>query len=41
MTDPRFEGIPLILETTDPNLWSNEISLLKSFSGLYGKEDRL
>lgn len=31
MADNRFENIPLILETTDPELWSNEISLLRSF----------
>jgi len=32
MTDPRFEGIPLILETTDPELWKQEITLLRGFA---------
>ena len=31
MTDDRFDGMPLILETTDPALWPDEIKLLKSF----------
>lgn len=30
--DPRFEGIPLILETPDESLWPEEIVLLKRFS---------
>ena len=33
MNDPRFEGIPLILETPIPERWSEEIKLLKSFVG--------
>ena len=32
MADRRFEHIPLILETTNPDLWSKEISLLRSFA---------
>lgn len=31
MKDPRFDGIPLILETPDETLWSEEISRLKSW----------
>lgn len=31
MRDARFEGIPLILETTDPTLWPQEIETLKGF----------
>lgn len=31
MSDPRFDGIPLILETPDDSLWAHEISLLNSF----------
>lgn len=30
--DPRFNGIPLILETIDPDLWVQEIRILKEFS---------
>lgn len=30
MNDPRFEGIPLILETPENELWSEEIALLYS-----------
>ena len=32
LTDPRFEGIPLILETPDESRWAAEIALLKSFA---------
>lgn len=32
MTDPRFERIPLILETTDPDRWKDEIELLRRFA---------
>ena len=32
MQDPRTVGIPLILETTDPSLWSEEIRMLRQFS---------
>lgn len=28
MQDPRFDGIPLILETIEPAIWSQEISAL-------------
>ena len=31
MKDPRFDGIPLILETPDETLWKEEIKLLKSY----------
>lgn len=31
MADPRFAGIPLILETPDPDAWAGEIRLLRSF----------
>lgn len=31
--DPRFENMPLILETPDPERWPEEIALLKSFAG--------
>jgi deoxyribonuclease IV len=31
MSDGRFNGIPLILETPDPSLWADEINLLRSF----------
>jgi len=34
MADPRFDNIPLILETPDDSLWSEEIKLLKSFARL-------
>ncbi|CAK9885401.1 MAG: Endonuclease 4 [Candidatus Erwinia impunctatus] len=30
MKDPRFDGIPLILETTDPERWPDEIAWLKA-----------
>ena len=32
MKDPRFDGIPLILETVDPGLWPEEIAKLKSWA---------
>ena len=31
MNDPRFDDIPLILETPDPSIWAREIKLLYSF----------
>ena len=31
MQDPRFDNIPLILETPEETLWKEEIALLKSF----------
>ncbi|HBV38095.1 MAG TPA: deoxyribonuclease IV [Erwinia sp.] len=30
MKDPRFDGIPLILETVNPAIWKDEIAWLKS-----------
>lgn len=30
MRDPRFDGIPLILETVNPGIWAEEIAWLKS-----------
>lgn len=32
LADSRFDGIPLILETTDPALWPQEIAALKQFA---------
>ncbi len=34
MADSRFDGIPLILETTKPELWPEEIAQLKRLAGL-------
>ncbi|MDE6067054.1 MAG: deoxyribonuclease IV [Duncaniella sp.] len=34
MQDPRMDGIPLILETTDVALWPEEIRYLNSLAGL-------
>jgi len=31
MKDPRFDGIPLILETPDESIWAEEIKILKSY----------
>lgn len=31
MNDPRFNNIPLILETPDPERWDEEIALLRNF----------
>ncbi|KAB1176931.1 deoxyribonuclease IV [Photobacterium damselae] len=31
MQDPRFDNIPLVLETIDPNIWQQEIAKLRSF----------
>ncbi len=31
MNDPRFDGLPLILETPDSSLWAEEIRMLYSF----------
>ncbi len=31
MNDPRFDGIPLILETPDEEKWAEEIALLKNY----------
>lgn len=30
MADDRFDGIPLVLETTNPDIWKDEIAWLKS-----------
>lgn len=30
MRDPRFDGIPLILETVNPDIWADEIAWLKA-----------
>lgn len=32
MQDSRFDGIPLILETPDEELWPQEIAMLKDFA---------
>ena len=34
MADDRFDGIPLVLETTNPELWTEEIRELKRLAGL-------
>ena len=34
MADDRFNGIPLVLETTNPELWPEEIRELKRLAGL-------
>lgn len=34
MADDRFDGIPLVLETTNPGLWPEEITELKRLAGL-------
>ena len=34
MQDSRIDNIPLILETIDPDLWAEEIKLLKSFENV-------
>ena len=31
LQDPRFDEIPLILETIDNEIWEEEISLLRGF----------
>jgi len=30
MADPRFDNIPMILETVNPDIWIDEIAWLKS-----------
>jgi deoxyribonuclease-4 len=37
MRDARFNGIPLILETPEPEIWSQEIAWLRSFDGSTGE----
>ena len=32
MQDERFNGIPLVLETPNPNIWPEEIAMLRSFA---------
>jgi len=32
MADPRFNGIPIILETPDETRWADEIMMLKKFA---------
>jgi deoxyribonuclease-4 len=34
MGDDRFDGIPMVLETTNPELWPEEIAKLKRLAGL-------
>ncbi len=31
MADPRFDNIPMVLETTDDTIWAEEIKLLRSY----------
>ena len=33
MPDPRFDRIPLILETIDESIWSEEIAWLRTLAG--------
>lgn len=35
MNDPRFDEIPLILETIDDSLWAQEIEMLYAFEGAH------
>lgn len=32
MADPRLDGIPLVLETIEPAIWADEITLLRSYA---------
>ena len=32
MKDNRFDGIPLVLETVNPDIWAQEIAWLKSLA---------
>jgi deoxyribonuclease-4 len=32
MADPRFDDMPLILETIDPDIWPQEIAMLREFA---------
>ena len=36
MNDPRFDRIPLILETIEPEIWADEITWLRSLQGQAG-----
>lgn len=33
MQDPRLDGIPLVLETIEPEIWAQEIATLREFAG--------
>lgn len=33
-SDPRFDNIPLVLETPDEERWAQEIAQLKEFAGI-------
>jgi deoxyribonuclease-4 len=33
MRDERFDDIPLVLETIDESLWSQEVAMLKAMAG--------
>jgi deoxyribonuclease-4 len=33
MKDARFDGIPIILETPNEDIWADEIAMLKRFAG--------
>jgi len=33
MQDSRFEGIPLVLETIEPEIWADEIQQLRALAG--------
>jgi len=32
MNDPRFDSIPLILETPNEEIWAEEIAMLKGYA---------
>jgi len=34
MQDPRIDNIPLVLETIDPDIWADEIKLLRGFENV-------
>ena len=40
MQDPRFDNIPLILETPDSDRWKEEIEILKKMEGRKGDESK-
>ena len=33
MRDPRFDNMPIILETPEPDRWADEIKWLRSLEG--------
>ncbi len=41
MTDPRFEDLPLVLETDDEGLWPKEIRMLRGFAKPRAKRAKL